>query len=152
LAILAGFSWDAIGKGTFNNHVMATINEKSLLEESYACIVVREDRIISATLKGFLKPEQATKALSVIFRAINELKLNLILINQKDLKVLSKETQDQIVANINELTPFLSRAAIIESEDIFAVAGLKAVQKNAHTHNSKIFTNENEAVEWLLQG
>jgi hypothetical protein len=131
---------------------MATSNEKSLLEESYASIAVYEDRIISVTMKGFLKPEQANKIKLVISRAVGELKLNLVLINQKDMKVLSKETQNQMVANINELTPFFSRVAVIESEDIFAVAGLKAVQKNAPTNNSRNFTNKREAIEWLLQG
>jgi hypothetical protein len=129
-----------------------TTNEKSLLEESYASISVYENRIIAVTMKGFIKPEQANRIKSVISSAAFELKLNLALINQKDMKVLSKETQNQIVANISELTPFFSRIAVVESEDIFGIAGLKAVQRNAATNNSKNFINKTDAIEWLLQG
>ncbi|MFD1003417.1 hypothetical protein ACFQ21_29100 [Ohtaekwangia kribbensis] len=111
---------------------MATLNRQSLLAEPYASILIREDRILSITLKGFIKSEQINKVMSVVMGAVKELNSKLILINQQDLKVLSRETQNQIVTNINELNRLVSRVAIIESEDIFAVAGLKAVQKNVH--------------------
>jgi hypothetical protein len=131
---------------------MATLNVKLLFEEPYACILVREDRILYVKLNGILKPEQINKVISAVIKASRDLNSKLILINQKDLKVLPKETQNQIIANIEELSHFVSRVAIIQSEDIFAVAGLKAVQKNAHTNKGKNFTNEDEAIQWLLHG
>lgn len=131
---------------------MATFSGQSLLAEPYASIVIREDRILSITLNGFIKPGQINKVMSVVIGAVKDLNSKLILINQKDLKVLSRETQNQIVTTINALNRFVSRVAIIESEDIFAVAGLKAVQRNVHINKGKNFMSNDEAVEWLLQG
>jgi len=130
---------------------MTTLNAKLLLDKPFAHVIIREDRILSITFRGFLKPEQADLVSSAIFRAVSELKLELILINQKELKVLSKEIQNQFTSNILKITPFISRAAIIEPEDIFAAAGLKTIQKNDHSNKGKNFTNEHEAIEWLLK-
>ena len=131
---------------------MATLNGQSLLAEPYASILIREDGILSITLKGFIKPEQINKVMSVVMGAVKNLNSKLILINQKELKVLSRETQNQIVTNINELNSLVSRVAIIESEDIFAVAGLKAVQKNVRANKGRNFVSNDDAIEWLLQG
>ena len=132
---------------------MTAAKEKLLLAEAFARVVVREDGIVSVKLKGFLKPDQMKKSLSAIHQAVtgND-KLKLLLIDQKELKVLSKEVQDHLIQEIVKLGAYILRVAVIKPDDPFALAGMNAVESSAQANKGKNFAHEGEAIEWLLKG
>ena len=132
---------------------MTEAKEKLLLAEAFAKVVIREDGIVSIKLKGFLKLDQMKKTSSAVHQAVAGTdKLKLLLIDQKELKVLSKDVQDHLIQAIVKLDAYILRVVVIKPDDPFALAGMNAVENIAHANKGRNFAHEGDAIEWLLRG
>jgi hypothetical protein len=108
--------------------------------------------ILIVRFRGFLKPGEAAKDRLVINEAIHQKKVQLILINQRDIKVLSREMQSFIMNNAPEMVQMgIKKMAIVLPEDVFALAGVSKIQNESNIRGIEMgtFISEEAGLNWL---
>jgi hypothetical protein len=111
-----------------------------------------EDSVLIVRFHGFLKPEEAAKDRQVLNETIRQKKIRLILLDQRDIKVLSKEMQSFIINGAGEMAQNgIKKMAIILPEDVFALAGISKIHSEFKTPAIEMthFTSEEDGLNWL---
>jgi hypothetical protein len=128
---------------------------EQLLKEKFAEVEYDPARkLLTAKWIGFLNMEQVQKVVDVLSRAVKKHQVQLHLSDQSQMKVLTKEIQQQVGTKVlPELQNLgLRKMAVFASEDVFAQAAAQSVhtiyigQLAIHTFNSKA-----KCEEWLTQ-
>ena len=110
------------------------------------------DFILVFRVHGFLKPDEAARDRLILHEAISKKKAQLLLVDQRDIKVLSKEMQSFVISSANEMVRMgIKKMAIILPQDVFALAGVSKIQREFKTPGMEIahFTSEEEGMNWL---
>lgn len=126
-----------------------------LVKESYVEIYhIPEMNLIAAKWIGFLNLENVKKGCSFLTEFIRKHKVKIHLSDHRQLKVLSKEVQAYLTqewfAEVEKIG--LTKVGAVVSKDIFAVATVNKVNKEATIGNLQIdmFQTEEECLDWLL--
>ena len=113
-----------------------------------------ESSILILRIHGFQKAENAAKSKEMLNELIHQKKIRLILINQKDIKVLSKEMQLFIAGYASEIVQKgIKKMAIVLPEDLFALAGVNKIHSETKIPDleMKTFTSEEQGLNWLQE-
>ncbi|MDI9340642.1 MAG: hypothetical protein QM534_08720 [Sediminibacterium sp.] len=126
-----------------------------LLKESYVEIYhVPGINLIGAKWIGFLSLENVKKGCSFLTKFIRNNQVKIHLSDHRQLKVLSKEVQAYLTQEwfVEVEKIGLTKVGAVVSKDIFAVATVSKVNKEATIGNLQIdmFQTEEECVDWLL--
>lgn len=111
-----------------------------------------EDSILIVRFHGFLKPAEAAKDRLVLNEIIRQKKIRLMLIDQQDIKVLSKEMQSFIISNAGEMAQNgVRKMAITLPKDVFALAGVSKIHSEFKTPGIEVtsFASEEDGLNWL---
>lgn len=120
-------------------------------------ISITDDNILIIALIKFIDSNQMNMIMSTFKEEVIKNKIKKVLIDQRELKILPKETQ-QIVINSFESQDLskLEKVAIITSDNIFTKLSNDVIDKarieivNESLTQTIRFTEEYEAYEWLL--
>ncbi|HTJ51889.1 MAG TPA: hypothetical protein VL443_20655 [Cyclobacteriaceae bacterium] len=126
--------------------------EKIVASTSMELFYQPEDSILIVRFHGFLKPAEAFKDRLLLNDTIRQKKIQLLVINQRDIKVLSSEMQSFIVKTASEMVKHgIKKIATVLPEDVFALAGVSKIQNEFHTPGIEIanFASEESGVNWL---
>jgi vacuolar-type H+-ATPase subunit F/Vma7 len=113
-----------------------------------------DSSILIVRIHGFQKAENAAKTREAFNELINQKKIKLILINQRDIKVLSREMQSFIADYIPEMVQKgIKKMAIILPEDVFALAGVTKIHSETKIPDleMKTFNSEEQGINWLRE-
>jgi hypothetical protein len=133
---------------------MIMVIEKIATSASMELSYQTEGSILIFRVHGFLKPGEAAKDGLTLNEAISKKKIRRILIDQRGIKVLSKEMQSFIIGSANEMAQKgIKKMAILPPEDVFALAGISKIQSEFKTPGIEIanFSSEEEGLNWLRQ-
>ena len=134
--------------------VITPSKTQTVLKESFVHISFdTENRIINAKWTGFLRIEDTKRACKVLIDFTKQNQITLHLSEQTELKVLSKEVQEYLVATcIPELEQNgIRKVAVLVAEDIFAQATVSNVNTKAMVGKLQIntFGSALKAHDWL---
>ncbi|HEY9005415.1 hypothetical protein [Ohtaekwangia sp.] len=129
------------------------MNAKLVFEHAHCVVAQLNDHTISVKLNGFLKAEHLLDISRFIETFIKKHSITAMMVNQTELKVLSKDVLEQMTKIVHATAQNgIQKIAIVDAEDIFAKASLGKLQKEApfdvsvtHAH----FLHERGALEWL---
>ncbi len=127
----------------------------TLMKESFVNIYHdKSSNVIVAKWIGFLKPADVRKGCTFMTNYIKQNSLSGHLSDHRELKVLSKEVQDYLTQEwFPEVEKVgLKKVGAVVSEDVFAVATVSKVNKEAQVGDLKInmFNSEGECMKWIL--
>ncbi|AYB31895.1 hypothetical protein [Chryseolinea soli] len=111
-----------------------------------------EGSILIARFHGFQKPDEAAKDNQVLDQTIRQKRVRALLINQRNIKVLSGEMQSLILDNAAKVVDRrVKRVAIVMPEDVFALAAVSKIHSQSKIAGVavQLFSSEPDAVEWL---
>lgn len=111
-----------------------------------------EGSVLIARFHGFQKPEEAAKDNLVLAQTVREKKVRSLLINQRDIKVLSGEVQSLILNNATKIVDSgVRRVAIVVPKDVFALAAVSKIHSQSKITGVavQLFSSESDGVEWL---
>lgn len=120
-------------------------------------ISITDDNILIIALIKFIDSNQMNIIMNTLREEVIKNKIKKILIDQRELKILPKETQQIIINSFESLDILkLEKVAIITSDNIFTKLSDDVVDKarvkiitESITQTIR-FTEEYEAYEWLL--
>ena len=127
-------------------------NERIKTNTSTELFYQTEDSILIARFHGFLKPGEAAKDRLVLHETIRQKKIRLILLNQRDIKVLSKEMRSFIINSAGEMAQNgVKKIAITLPEDVFALAGVSKIHSEFKIPGIEMahLASEEEGLNWL---
>lgn len=127
-------------------------SEKIVNSTSMELYYQTSDSILVARFHGFLKPGDAAKDTLVLLQTIQQRKVRLILVNQRDIKVLSREMQSFIAGNASEMVKNgVKKIAVVLPKDVFALAGVSKIHSELKTPGIEViqFATEEEGLNWL---
>ncbi|HEY8934045.1 MAG TPA: hypothetical protein VIM65_02450 [Cyclobacteriaceae bacterium] len=113
-----------------------------------------DSSILIVRIHGFQKAENAVKSKVMLNELIDQKKIRLILVNQKDIKVLSKEMQLFIAGYASEIVQKgIRKMAVVLPEDLFALAGVNKIHSETKIPDleMKTFTSEERGLNWLRE-
>ncbi len=127
----------------------------NLLNEAYVDIYLDESRnILIAKWMGLLKPVDVRSACSFIANYLKENRVQGLLTDHRQLKVLSQEVQDYL---IQEAFPEVEKAGlkkvgVIAAHDVYAAATVSKVNHEVVMNDLKInlFNAQEDCVNWIL--
>jgi hypothetical protein len=127
----------------------------TLMKESFVNIYHdKSTNVIVAKWIGFLKPTDVRKGCNFMTTYIKQHSLRGHLSDHRELRVLSKEVQDYLTQEwFPEVEKIgLKKVGAVVSEDVFAVATVNKVNKEAQVGELKInmFNSEGECIKWIL--
>jgi anti-anti-sigma regulatory factor len=129
------------------------MNAKLVFEHAHCVVTQLNDHTISLKLKGFLKAEHLVEISRFTETFIKNNSIVAIMVDQTDLKVLSKDVIEQMTKLVHATAENgIQKIAIVDAEDIFAKASINKLQKEAPFHPSVTrahFLHERGALEWL---
>jgi hypothetical protein len=111
-----------------------------------------DDSLLIVRFHGFLKFEEAAKDNLILIDTVRQKRVRRLLINQRDIKVLSKEMQSLIVDNAATMANSgLKKLAVVLPEDVFALAAVSKIHSQSKITGVTIqlFSSESDGVEWL---
>ncbi|HYC86269.1 MAG TPA: hypothetical protein VEB86_13645 [Chryseosolibacter sp.] len=131
------------------------MNKVDLMKEPFVEIYLdKSNNVIVAKWIGFLKPEEVRKGCSFMTKYIKGNVVKSHLSDHRQLRVLSKEVQDYLTREwFPEVEKIgLKKVGAVVAEDVFAMATVNKVNKEAQVGNLQInmFNSEHECVKWLL--
>lgn len=125
---------------------------RTLSQEQHYEITQITNHAIKITFNGFLKVTDLT-SLSTFMNTFSKYnRIDLLLVDQTSLKVLSREVQIHLAKTISIASKGLKKIAIIEAEDIFAKAAFDKLRREAeHDEVTRaVFHSEKTALKWLF--
>ena len=127
---------------------------QTVLKESFVHISFdAQNRIVYAKWTGFLRLEDTKRGCRVLIDFIKQNRLSLHLSEQTELKVLSKDVQEYLVASFfpEAEQAGLRKLAVQLSEDIFAQATVANVNTKSSSGKLQInsFGSAQKAFDWL---
>lgn len=134
--------------------------EKSYREEvifitSKIEVSIINSRILFIKLRGFQQVNEAIKDHAVISRTAHDRNLNLLLIDQRSLKVLSEDMKVFFVQAIQETTQNgILKIATLQPNNIFARNSISSVEAQSDllkSYQHQHFSDESAAISWLLE-
>jgi len=110
--------------------------------------------LLKMKLKGFIKSGQMQDITVKIHELITRHHVRYLLVDQRELKVLTKEVMDFIFNSIGDLQRMgIEKVGTLEPVDIFAKAGIFKIQQESK--NTKLvtmpFQSEEECVAWFYK-
>lgn len=127
-----------------NNRISNNNNTEFIYQAEGSLLIVR--------LSGFQKSEQAAKDNLIIIETIRKKQVRALLMNQRDIKVLSKEMQSWIIDNAAVmLNSGIKKMAVVLPEDVFALAAISKIHGDTKLTGieNKLFNSEEEGLKWL---
>lgn len=129
------------------------MNNDVIFSNRYAELIYQaDDSLLIVRLKGFQKPERAAQENLILMETIRQKRVRSVVINQRDIKVLSQQMQSWIVDNASVmLNSGVMRMAVVLPEDVFALAAISKIHGDAKLKGieNKLFNSEEEALKWL---
>lgn len=128
------------------------MKDKMATKNSTEFIYQTDGSLLIVRFHGFQKPEEAAKDNLILSETIRQKRVRLILINQKDIKVLSGEIQSMIVDNASRLVNSgVKKLAVVMPEDVFALAAISKIHGESKLTGIPIqlFSSEKDGLEWL---
>ncbi|MCU0436590.1 MAG: hypothetical protein MUC49_01665 [Raineya sp.] len=120
-------------------------------------ISITDDNILIIALIKFIDSNQMNLIMGTLREEIIKSQIKKILIDQRELKILPKETQQIIINSFESLDILkLEKVAIISSDNIFTKLSDDVIDKarvkiiNESITQTIRFIEEDEAYEWLL--
>ncbi len=125
---------------------------RTLSQEQHYEIIQITNQAIKVTFKGFLKIKDLVSLSAFMDNFSKNNRIDLFLVDQSDLKVLSREVQIHLAKTISTVNKDFKKIAIIEAEDIFAKAAFDKLRREAENDEvtRAVFHSEKTALEWLL--
>lgn len=111
-----------------------------------------EGAVLIVRFHGFQKPDEAAKDSQVLAQTIRQKKVRSLLINQRDIKVLSGEVQSLILDNAAKVGDSgVKRVAVVVPDDVFALAAVSKIHHQSKTAGVavQLFSSESDGLEWL---
>ena len=110
--------------------------------------------VLKMKLKGFIKLAQMGNIILKINEFVSRHHVRYLLIDQRELKVLTKDVMDFIFKSIEELHQMgIEKVGTLEPVDIFAKAGISKIRQESK--NTKLvtmpFQSEEECVAWFYK-
>lgn len=137
-----------------NYNYLYTMDFKTVFKAEHCEIKQVNSHALKIVLKGFLKITHLTTVNDFVDSFTKHNQINMLIIDQSGLKVLSKEVQEYMGKTISMIArKGLKKVAIIEAEDIFAKASFDKLHKEETKHGEvthAVFHSEKAALEWLL--
>jgi hypothetical protein len=110
--------------------------------------------ILKMRLRGFIKFAQIPATATRINEFIHKNQVKYLLVDQRELKVLTKDVQEHILRSIAEMQRMgIERVGILDPVDVFAKAGISKVHQESKdtTFDTKHFQTEEECMEWFVK-
>jgi len=133
-----------------------SMKRRTFLFESDNGSISIEGHIFRLVLSGFISPDKMSTITKKCKELISSHGIKLIIADQRNLKILPKETQEIIVNNFLYFDALgIRKIAIIESENVFTKLSEEALGKARQSImsesqlQSKYFQTDEEAVAWL---
>lgn len=126
------------------DRISTSINTELIYQAEGSLLIVR--------FYGFQRSEQAAKDNQAIVETVRQKRVRLLLINQRDIKVLSREMQSLIVDNAAKMVNSgVKKVAVVLPEDVFALASVSKIHSESKLTGIAIqsFSSEGDAIEWL---
>ncbi|WP_162144216.1 hypothetical protein [Sporocytophaga myxococcoides] len=141
-------------EGVYFNFITSMVSNR-LFEAPYCEIKERNDGIIYAKWKGFLKPGQVKTGCRFMTDYVRNNKITVHLSDHRDLRVLTKDVQDYLITEwFPEIeNQGMKKIAALEAPDPFAKVTVDKVNKEAQVGNLIIrsFETEEDCINWLLE-
>jgi hypothetical protein len=129
------------------------MSQQAVYQNASCSITLVDGKILHIKQSGFLHLSQVVEMDKASLELIARNNIHLMLIDQSELKVLSKEIQDYLVHKISNLEKIgIKKVAILEPENIFAKLTVEKIHREAHIQPSfaKYFASKSSASIWLL--
>jgi hypothetical protein len=126
---------------------------KVLFQQEHCEVEQIGNHAIKIKFKGFLKITHLTAVDTFMDAFVKNNRIDMLMVDQSGLKVLSKEVQDHLSKTILVIASIgLKRIALVDAEDVFAKATLDKISKEAPRDGvmRANFYSEKTALEWLL--
>jgi hypothetical protein len=110
--------------------------------------------ILIVRFHGFLKPDEVTRNSILLVQTIHQNKVRSILMDQRDLKVLSKEVQWFITQSAKELMQSgIKKVAVLLPENVFALAGITKINSELQVPDIEVrhILSETAGLTWLSE-
>lgn len=127
-----------------HNRISTNNNTEFIYQAEGSLLIVR--------MSGFQKSEQAAKDNLILMETILRKRVRSLLMNQRDVKVLSQEMQSWIVGNAATLlNSGVVKMAVVLPEDVFALAAISKIHGDTKLRGieNKLFKSEEEGLKWL---
>ena len=106
-------------------------NDNVFRNESFELTYQGRD-VLKMKLKGFIKPAQMQDITLKINELVSRHHVRYLLVDQRELKVLTKEVMDFIFKSIGDLQRMgIEKVGSLEPVDIFAKAGISKIQQES---------------------
>ncbi|HCX22031.1 MAG: hypothetical protein CMB80_08375 [Flammeovirgaceae bacterium] len=128
-------------------------NRESVYKTSKMEITSLNDRILKVELKGFQTIAEASRNGIMMKEAIYSRGIQLLLIDERELKAVSDEMKQFFKRSIDEIANSdIKKIAILSADNIIARFGMEQViteTENRINYERRIFESEIEALGWL---
>lgn len=138
-----------------NPSFVNTLSEEVIYSSAKMELSIVHKRILRITLRGFQQLSEAVRDHTLISQALKDHKVNLLMVDQRLLKVLSEDLKVFFVQAIQETSQNgIRKIAVLQPENIFARSSMSSVESQSSPHKAyqrKHFSDETEAIYWLLE-
>ena len=128
-------------------------NTKSIYSTSKMVITSLNDHILKVELKGFQTLAEASRNGIMMKEAIYSRGIQLLLIDERELKAVSDEMKQFFKRSIDEMAKSdIKKIAILSADNIIARFGMEQViteTEDRIKYERRIFESEIEALGWL---
>ncbi len=130
------------------------MNAQFVFQNAHCKVTQPNPYTLTVKLKGFMKIEHLLDITRFMDTFIKKHTITALLVDQSELKVLSKDVLDQMMKMISAISrDGIQRIAIVDAEDIFAKASFAKINKEADILSDRVtrahFMHERGAREWL---
>ncbi len=128
-------------------------NDNEFRSENFE-LMYHGNGILKMKLRGFMKFAQMPTTYARINDFISKNQVKYLLVDQRELKVLTKDVQEYILKSIADMQRMgIERVGILDPVDVFAKAGTSKIhQESKNTaFDAMHFQTEEECMEWFVK-